>query len=580
MSDAISFQIPWISLIIALPMIGALLLALVPSEHTQLHRAMAATFLGGALLAALGLLASYDPALAGIQGASPLEDRAWIPAIGARYSVGVDGLSIWLVMLTALLGPIVVLSAGQSVRTRVREFHVLVLLLQSAMVGALVAVDALLFYVFWELMLVPAYLLVGLWGGPRRVEAAMRMFLITMLGSVLMLGAILYLYAQTGFTSFALGALVEAARGLPFETQRVVFGALALAFLVKVPVPPFHIWVPLAHASAPVAVSILLVGIVEKGIYGLARWVIPVLPDAAYFFAPYLAAAGAVSVVWFLLVAATQRDLRQVIAYASIGHAGLVLFGLFTITDAGLTGALYQNVAHGIATVGLLLVAGMIEERRGSRLLADYGGLASRLPLLAALGVFFVMAAVGVPGLLGFVGEFLILAGGVSSYTLNFAGLTYFPGLDWGPELQAFAFTLVAGLGLILGAVYLLRATQLTFFGPVRDDLPATLPPLGARELSMLAPLALLCVVMGVWPRPFLDRMDDTVGAVLDATEQGADLYRPDVDEDVRRVEDYRRWLRETGADSPWSIGGRSHDAAHGADGDEAHADDHADGAH
>lgn len=554
MSDLVAFSVPWLSLIIAIPLLGALVLALVPSEHTQLHRSLSLGFLGAAFAAALCALAAFDPAVGGFQLTAALENRSWIQAIGARYHVGVDGISIWLVLLTAMLGPVVVLAGWKAVDTRVREFHVAVLVLQAAMVGALVALDLLLFYVFWEIMLIPAYLLVGIWGGAGRVQAALQMFLTTMLGSVLMLGAILYLYAASDFTSFGYAELAEVARSLPMTTQVWVFAAFAMGFLVKVPVIPFHTWLPRAHAEAPIAVSILLVGIVEKGIYGLARFVIPFFPDATYFFAPYLALAGAVGLIYGLTIAFVQTDMKRLLAYASVGHAGLVLFGLFSATDAGVTGALFQNVAHGVATVGLFLVVGILESRRGTRETGEFGGLASRTPALATFGVILILAAAGVPGLLGFVGEFMILLGGAASYTLNFAGLRYFGELNWGPDIQAFLFASLAAFGVVLGALYLLRFARLVFFGPLDEAKNGAMADLDWREVSMLLPLVVLCFVVGLWPRPFLDRMDDSVALLLEDLEQGADLYRPDVAEDIRRTRDYGFWLIAEGSDEPWTI--------------------------
>lgn len=570
MSDLSALQVPLLSLTVFGPLLGALVLAMVPTQHTTLHRSVSLTVLAATFVLSLGVVAAFDPSVSNFQLTSVWENRAWLPAIGARYHVAIDGISLWLFVLTAFLGPVVVLGAWNSVNTRVREFHVALLVLQTAMLGALVAVDLLLFYLFWEMMLVPAYLLVGMWGRADRVAASLKMFLTTMLGSVLMLGAILYLYASAGFTSFGLHDLAAVVGSLSDEAQVAVFVAFAAGFLVKVPVIPAHTWLTDAHVQSVAAVSVLLVGIVEKGIYGLARFVIPMLPDPAYYFAPYMALAGVAAIAYALVIAYVQSDLKKMIAYASIGHAGMVLFGVFTMNVVGLTGALFQNFAHGIATAGLFLLIGMIEERRGTRELSELGGLAKRAPRMATAGVILAFAAAGVPGLLCFVGEFMILMGGAQSGALNFGGLAFFPGLNWGPEMTALAFTAVAGTGVILGALYLLRMVQAVFFGPLDESKNGAFTDLSVRETILLAPLVVLSVAIGLWPRPFLDRLEPSAAAVIETAQDGAEAFEPDVMADMRRSLDYSLWLFAEGSTTAWPIHAADEGSGHGQ------GDDHA----
>lgn len=577
-------SIPWITLTVFTPLLGALVLAFVPGEHRGLHRSIATLFMGLTFVLSIPLVTGFDASIAGYQLTTAMENVAWIPAIGARYHVGVDGISLWLIMLTTFLGPIIALSGFGAVEDRVKEYHMALLVLQTAMLGAFVALDLVLFYVFWELMLVPMYLLIGIWGGQNRVYAAVKLFLYTMVGSVLMLIGILYIYVQSGGGSFALADMVAAAQSLSFNEQRLLFIAFALAFLIKVPLFPFHTWLPDAHVQAPTAGSVILASILLKmGTYGLVRYAMPMMPDAVFWAAPGIALLSVIGIVYGAIVAYVQKDVKKLIAYSSVSHLGFVTLGLFALTTTSVAGAMYQSLAHGISTGGLFLCIGVIYERRHTRLISEFGGLAKQIPNFAVVFLIVCFASAGVPGLVGFVGEFMILAGSATSYTLNFGELGYFFGLDWGPDVTAFFFVAAAATGVILGALYLLFMVQKVMFGPLENPKNQNLKDLSPREWVYLIPIVLMCFIMGLFPQVFLSRMNASVEALIEDIEDGAVVYAPIVDEDRRRDADYIDWIQENGAHQPWEIEhelgvgghGDGHGDAHGGHG--AHGDDHGD---
>ncbi len=582
MFDPASLQIPWITLTVFTPLIGAVVLAMVPAEHTSVHRTMAAAFMSATFLISLALLAGFDASVAGYQLTSAAENVSWIPGLGARYHVGIDGISLWLVLLTTFLGPIVVISGYSAVESRVKEYHIALLVLQTAMLGAFVSLDLLLFYVFWELMLVPMYLLIGVWGGQNRIYAAVKLFLYTMLGSVLMLIGIVYLYLKSDMAGFGIAELVETARLLTFKEQAWIFAAFALAFLIKVPLFPFHTWLPDAHVQAPTAGSVILASILLKmGTYGLIRYAMPMFPDAVYAFAPYIAVLSIIGIFYGAVIAYVQTDIKKLVAYSSVSHLGFVTLGLFSMSETAIAGAMFQNLAHGVATGGLFLGIGMIYERRHTRELADFGGLAKQLPVFSTMFLIICFASAGVPGLVGFVGEFLILTGASESYALNFSGLDvrYFGDLSWGPDAQAMAFVTIAATGVILGALYLLLMVQRMLFGPLLNEENKTLKDLSMREVGYYLPLVLLAFFMGLRPQPFLDRMDASIGAFVDDIEQSANLYGPLVAEHAESERRYQQYLQETGSHEAWPIQA-AHASEHGGHGDDAHGDDHGDDAH
>ena len=550
------FEIPWITLTMFMPLVGALILAFVPSEHRDLHRHITTVFMGLTFLVSIPLVTKFDPAIGTYQLTTGLENIAWIPAIGARYHVGIDGISLWLVMLTTFLGPIVVLSGYGAIENRVKEYHLCLLVLQTAMIGALVALDALLFYVFWELMLVPMYLLIGIWGGQERIYAAVKLFLYTMVGSVLMLIALLYIYFKAGAQSFDVDTLIAAGVGLTFDEQRLLFVCIAIAFLIKVPIFPTHTWLPDAHVQAPTAGSVILASILLKmGTYGLMRYAMPLLPDGVFWAAPAIAVLSVIGIVYGALVAYVQKDVKKLIAYSSVSHLGFVTLGLFAMNEMAVTGALYQSLAHGISTGGLFLAIGILYERRHTRMLADYGGLTKQIPVFATFFVIIAFASAGVPGLVGFVGEFMILGGAMSSYALSVnEPRAFVDALGIGPHVSALAFVSVAASGVILGALYLLHVVQKMLFGKLDNPKNAELKDLNGRELTYMVPIVLMCFVMGLFPQPFLSRMSASVQRLVASIEDNANTYGVVVEDDAARLSAYRDWLRTGAAVHPWAV--------------------------
>ena len=441
------------------------------------------------------LWAQFDASSADYQF---VERYAWIPAFGISYAVGVDGISLFLLVLTGFLTPIALLSSWESVQTKTRAFCIVVLLLESAMIGVFASLDLFLFYVFWDAMLIPMYFLIGIWGYDRRVYAALKFILYTMAGSVLMLLAILGLAAlhrtATGQYSFDLLALhtLEIAPYLQFW----FFLAFALAFAIKVPLFPFHTWLPDAHVQAPTAGSVILAGVLLKmGTYGLVRFAFPLFPLAGVFFAPYLAVLAVVGVIYGALVAMVQPDLKKLVAYSSVSHLGFVVLGIAAMNLQGVQGAVYQMLSHGVSTGGLFLLVGMLSERRHTRLIADFGGLKKVAPRLVAVFLLITLSSIGLPGLSGFVGEFLILLGVFT----------------WSPRFAVFAAS-----GIVLSAVYMLWMFQRVNYGPVTNEKNRTMRDLGPREWTVLAPVAALVVLMGVIPNVFLRPMEPSIERLLD----------------------------------------------------------------
>lgn len=483
-----------LSAIVFSPLLGALTLLFIPREQVAGLRRSAFVFSLPPFILSLLLFAAFDPAEAGFQF---VEQAAWIPALQIFYRVGVDGMSLFLVMLTTFLTPLVVLFGWGDIEKRVKEYMIFLLLLEVGMLGAFVALDLFLFYVFWEVMLVPMYFIIGVWGGPRRIYAAIKFVLFTMVGSLLMLVAILYLVwahqAAHGQLSFDLARLYELQ--LPLATQRWLFAAFALAFAIKVPMFPLHTWLPDAHVEAPTGGSVILAGVLLKlGTYGFLRYAIPLFPAVAVEAWPYIAGAAVIGIVYGALVSMVQPDLKKLVAYSSVSHLGFVMLGMFAFNVQGITGSIYQMLGHGLSTGALFLIVGVIYQRRHTRMIADFGGLWKQLPLFSAAFLIVMLSSAGLPGLNGFVGEFMILLGA-------------FEASPW--------VTALGATGVILGAVYLLWMFQRVMFGPLDKPANQQLTDLTARELIVLVPVLVMIVVMGVYPRPFLSRMEPAVNAYV-----------------------------------------------------------------
>ncbi len=475
-----------LSLVVFLPLAGAIAAAFFPPAEAGQHRALALVVSLATFLLSLGLWFGYSAA----PGAPEFQFETkvpWIASLGIGYHVGLDGVALLLVMLTTALTPIVVLSAWNAVRERVKEFMIAMLVLETAMIGTFAALDLVLFYVFWESVLIPMYLLIGIWGSDNRLYATVKFFIYTFVASVLMLVAILYVAGHAGGTFDYLQ--VRQALQTTASAQRWLFLAFAVAFAVKVPMFPLHTWLPDAHTEAPTAGSVILAGVLLKmGTFGFFRYALPLFPDAALHFRPAIAALAVVGIVYGALMCFVQKDMKRLVAYSSVSHLGFVMLGLMALTAEGLTGGVYQMLNHGVSTGALFLLVGMLYERRHTRLISEYGGIARRVPWIATAFVIVTLSSIGLPGTNGFVGEFLILSG------------TWLGRLAHAPWFSA-----VAATGVILGAVYMLILVERVFFGPMRNPKNAGLPDLSVREWVVLAPLLLLIGVMGLVPQPFLN---------------------------------------------------------------------------
>jgi NADH-quinone oxidoreductase subunit M len=481
--------------LVFLPTVAAALLLFFPERSARAARlfALAASVLELAL--SLPLWWRFDVASGKFQF---VESYEWVPALGISYSIGIDGISLLLMLLTTLLTPVSLLYSLTHVEKSPRAFSVAFLVLETGVVGTLVALDLALFYVFWEVMLVPMYFIIGVWGGARRIYAAMKFFLFTMAGSLLMFLAILYLairhHQETGSWSFLLADLARVTYPT-MAIQTVLFLAFALAFAIKVPVFPLHTWLPDAHTEAPTAGSIILAGILLKlGVYGYLRFALPLFPDAALRFAPWLGVLGVIGVIYGAFVAFAQKDMKRLVAYSSVSHLGLVVIGIGAFTSTAVTGSVLQMINHGLSTGTLFLLVGVLYERTHTREMADYGGIAGVVPVTTALFLVATFSSIGLPGLNGFVGEFLILLG------------TWTSGHRW--------WAIAAATGVILSAVYMLTLVQRVFWNPLQRDENRRLPEIRGSELTAAAALVVVMVWIGVRPNDFLDRLRPSVEEV------------------------------------------------------------------
>jgi NADH-quinone oxidoreductase subunit M len=432
----------------------------------------------------------------------------WIPSVGAKYHFGVDGISVLLILLTTLLGFISVYSSFSAITHREKEYYVFLLLLQTGMLGVFMSLDFVLFYVFWEVMLVPMYFLIGVWGGPRKLYAAIKFFLFTLVGSVLMLVGILalYFYNSTGLEAVGLSGLGNAptfdvtelfkiAPQIPPNLQFWVFLAFFVGFAIKVPMFPFHTWLPDAHVEAPTAGSVILAGVLLKmGTYGFIRFSLPLLPDATHKAQWWVVLLAIIGIVYGALVAMAQKDMKKLVAYSSVSHLGFVMLGMFALNHQGLAGSVLQMINHGLSTGGLFLLVGIIYERRHTRMLSDYGGLAKVMPIFAMLFMIITMASIGLPTLNGFIGEFTILVGAFN---------------------RSITWAVLAATGIVLGAAYMLWMYQQVFFGEITHEENKTLKDLSLREQWTLIPLIVLCFWIGLYPRPFFRILEPSIKRVV-----------------------------------------------------------------
>jgi NADH-quinone oxidoreductase subunit M len=491
-----------LSWIIWLPIIVAVILALLPRGAVQAIKTIGLFGSLATFVISLTILQQFQDGVAGLQ---LVESRQWIPQWGIRYALGVDGISLWLVLLTTLLTPVVFLSSWNAIHKHPKEYVISFLIMEAAMIGVFVATDLLLFYVFFELTLLPMYLVIGVWGGANRIYAAIKFFLFTIAGSLLMLLGIIYLvflqYHRTGIPTFAITDLYGV--NLASHTQAILFGAFALAFAIKVPLFPLHTWLPDAHVEAPTGGSIILAGVMLKmGTYGFLRFCLPLFPDATAKYAPVMIALAVIGVIYGALVAWVQPDMKKLVAYSSVSHLGFCVLGIFALNQTAIEGSILQMVNHGLSTGALFLLVGVLYERRHTRMLADYGGIAKTMPVYATLFVIAMLSSVGLPGLNGFVGEFLILAGSFKTH----------------PTATVFAAT-----GVILAAIYLLWLVQRVFFGPITNEENRFIPEIAWNEVAAMVPLIVLMVWIGMYPNVFLRKMTPSVQQLLTLVQSGGD---------------------------------------------------------
>jgi NADH-quinone oxidoreductase subunit M len=485
---------PVLSTIVFLPLLGALLIWLLPMPP-RIQRWTAFLISLVTFFVSLSLWFGFERGTAAFQFE---ERRVWVPDFGISYHLGVDGISLLLILLTTLLSAISIYASFPAIKEKTRGYYAFMLVLETGMLGVFVSLDLFCFYVFWEAMLIPMYFLIGVWGGERRIYATLKFFLYTMVGSLLMLVAILFLAIahknQSGILTFDLLDLYHT--GLSTTQEALLFSAYALAFAIKVPLFPFHTWLPDAHVEAPTAGSVILAGVLLKmGTYGFVRFCLPLFPHATLAAVPWILLLSVIGIIYGALVAMVQPDLKKLVAYSSVSHLGFVMLGIFALNIQGLQGGLLQMVNHGLSTGALFLLVGIVYERRHTRLIEQFGGLTKIMPLFAAVFMIVTLSSIGLPGTNGFVGEFLILLGAFGTHR---------------------AWAVVAATGVILAAVYMLWMFQRVMFGTVTHTENEKLRDMTRHELATLVPILVLIFWIGIYPKPFLDTMDASVKHVLE----------------------------------------------------------------
>jgi NADH-quinone oxidoreductase subunit M len=500
-----------LTIITFLPLAGMFVILLIPKDRHDSIRQMAFFFAFLTFLASLYLLLDFDRIATGMQFAVNIP---WVAPLGISYHLGIDGISLLLILLTTFLSLIAVLSTFRSVEHSIKGFYASLLLLETGMLGVFVALDLFLFYVFWEIMLVPMYFLIGIWGGQRRIYAAIKFVLFTMVGSLLMLVAILVLYFQYHAVSGEYTFDLLKITGMPLtrDLQMWLFAAFALAFVIKVPMWPFHTWLPDAHVEAPTAGSVILAGILLKmGVYGFLRFCLPIFPVATIAFMPLISVLAVIGIIYGALVAMVQKDVKSLVAFSSVSHMGFVMLGMMAFNLQGMEGAILQMLNHGVSTGALFLLVGMIYDRRHTRLIADYGGLAGRMPIYATFFMIVLLSSIGVPGTNGFVGEFLILLGAWSANPV---------------------YAVLGATGVIFAACYMLWMYQRVFYGEVTNPANEKLVDLSLREKVVLVPLIVMIFWIGLYPKPFFTLMEPSVRTIMAQVEKGRNAYQEAVSAD------------------------------------------------
>lgn len=487
---------PILTLTLFLPLLGAIVIGFINPKKTRVIQALGLIFSVITFFVSLFLWLYFDPQKA----YQFVEQYQWIPGLGITYFVGIDGLSLFLILLTTFLTPLVLLGAAIQIKKSIKEYYIIFLLLELGMLGVFMAMDLFLFYIFWEAMLIPMYFIIGIWGGQRRIYAAVKFFIYTMVGSLAMLIGVLYLGIKHG--SFNLVSLSEfTPQAFDLRTQLMLFGVFALSFAIKVPTFPFHTWLPDAHVEAPTGGSVILAGVLLKmGVYGFLRFCFPLFPAATDAVAPYMCVIGLIGIVYGALLAYAQKDMKKLVAYSSISHLGFVVLGIFSLQDQAISGAVYQMLNHGVSTGALFFLVGIIYERRHTKAIADFGGVASTVPVYATVFMIVTLSSIGLPPLNGFVGEFLILVG----------------------TFQTFPYYACIGvLGVILGAIYMLSMYRRVFFGKVTREENKNIKDMNAIELTCLIPLCILVFVMGFFPNMFLKSIHPTSQRILKQVDTG-----------------------------------------------------------
>ncbi len=489
-----------LTLTIFLPLIGAVLLLFINNEKKNLLRYFSLIISVITFILSLGLFFGYRDNQVGFQFVTKFE---WIKSLNISYHIGIDGISLLLILLTTFLTPITILSTWESIQTKVKEFLFFFLVLETGMIGVFASLDLFLFYIFWEAMLIPMYFIIGIWGGENRIYAAIKFFLYTMFGSLLMLVAIIALGVsamnQLGYFTTDYTVLKTISSNLLYSTQLLMFLAFALSFAIKVPVFPFHTWLPDAHVEAPTAGSVILAGVLLKmGTYGLLRFCLTLFPQISIDLAPYLSVLGIIGIIYGALVSMVQPDMKKLIAYSSVSHLGFVVLGIFAMTIESAQGALIQMINHGLSTGALFLLVGMIYDRRHTRLISEFGGIAKVVPIYSTILLIVSLSSIGLPGLNGFIGEFLILIGTFKSSVLN-----------------SYWYAAFAATGVIFAAVYLLWMYQRVVFGKLENQHNKDLKDLNSREIGLLLPILLLIVWIGIYPSTFLNKSELSIKNIL-----------------------------------------------------------------